>query len=235
MEFLYIASDNEISYGVVFNGQPVNDATVTYVLRNPDLSPVANGSGTLSFVANGQYAATISHTVTSALVNGFRYFLDFTITSMEGNDFERQTIPAAYATPNATSDPCQATPAAPVTFQDSLRNDVPTVFLRNDGSGFDEPIVFTPKNGGPVEFTAIVFRGEDIEVAHNDDGLVAHKSAVVLVSACCTADIYDTFTIDGFDYAVTARPFNDGFGMKQYTLKLSTVKEKSHGGYRIQR
>jgi len=97
---LYINSDNLIQLDALrlaADGTYVNDATVTFTLKDAD-EAVMTGANTVSmpYVAgsNGRYQGTIQSTVSLAV--GAKYYLEVTGTSGENNLFKRITCYARY-------------------------------------------------------------------------------------------------------------------------------------------
>ncbi|AMV23423.1 hypothetical protein VT84_03370 [Gemmata sp. SH-PL17] len=75
---LFIGCDMEVPYeGAFANGNYINDATVTYTLRDRAGAPVAGGSGSCPYVAesNGDYLGVIESTVTALCANRQKYTL----------------------------------------------------------------------------------------------------------------------------------------------------------------
>lgn len=98
MDTIYINADNRISATVTNKqtGAAINDATVSFVLRNLDLSTVLNGSGSMTYVAAsaGQYAGILASTAT--MIAGRAYYLDITAVASVGALPIRRTCYAEY-------------------------------------------------------------------------------------------------------------------------------------------
>jgi len=93
MDILYVGADNEIT-GTVTNkqtGAPINNATVSFILRNLDLSTVSGGSGSMAYVAASQgiYTGILASTV--GLIAGRNYLLDITAVASVGTLPVRRT------------------------------------------------------------------------------------------------------------------------------------------------
>ena len=98
MDILYVGADNLITATVTNDatGAPINDATVTFTLRNLDLSMVSGGSGSMAYVAAsaGIYTGVLAHTV--GLIAGRNYLLDITAVDSVGTLPVRRTCYAEY-------------------------------------------------------------------------------------------------------------------------------------------
>lgn len=89
MLILYVASDNLICWDEMrraSDGQYVNDATVTFVLKDTAGTTIASGS--LAYTLNeGRYDGILSSTV--ALTRGETYYLEVTAVSGDADAFRR--------------------------------------------------------------------------------------------------------------------------------------------------
>lgn len=97
---LYVDADNNIEFlGVMDHSTEayINNATVTFALKEEDGDAVTSGSGTCSYVAasDGDYIGVLD---AAADINvGQSYWLEVTMTASGGyNDFRRVQCVGAY-------------------------------------------------------------------------------------------------------------------------------------------
>lgn len=88
------------------NAYYVNDATVTFELRDASGTAVSGGSGTCSYVAgsNGNYLGTIPDSVTSTLTENAKYTVAVIIS--EGGTVMARTFPEYVARKNRARECC---------------------------------------------------------------------------------------------------------------------------------
>lgn len=77
-------------------GAYVNDATVTFALKDAAGNAVSGASGSLSYVADsdGRYEGVLESTV--SLIIGATYYLEITAVASGANGFRRIECVAAY-------------------------------------------------------------------------------------------------------------------------------------------
>lgn len=98
---IYINEDNQVTWDAMklaSSGEFVNDATVTYALKDNAGTGVSGGTGTLDYVSgsDGNYSAIIDKTVTTLLSEGAAYYLELTATSGSADGFRRIRYVATY-------------------------------------------------------------------------------------------------------------------------------------------
>lgn len=96
---LYVSSDTPIRWDAMTLGEGgafVNDATVTWALKDAAGAAVSGATGTMSYVAlsNGRYDGVLESTVT--LIVGATYYLEVTAVSGGANGFRRVECVAQY-------------------------------------------------------------------------------------------------------------------------------------------
>lgn len=96
---LYISCDNLIEYDGMIDeadGSYVNNATVTFALKDSDGNTVSSATGSLSYVSasNGIYQGVIVSSV--SLTAGTTYYLEITASSSSRDDFRRIECKAQY-------------------------------------------------------------------------------------------------------------------------------------------
>ena len=87
---IYIASDNLLRWDAMTlasTGAPVNDATVTFALKDANGNAVATGSLLYVPSSNGRYEGVLESTV--SLIAGSTYYLELTAASGSANGFRR--------------------------------------------------------------------------------------------------------------------------------------------------
>jgi len=99
MTDIYINEDNSVKVSDLRDGDNqglINDATVTYVLKDSGGSTVGTGTLTYTSGSHGEYKAVIDKAVTAGLTEGARYYLEITMASGTRDGFRRIPLTAKY-------------------------------------------------------------------------------------------------------------------------------------------
>ena len=99
MEYSYIDEDNVFQWDAMTDGTDgsyVNDATVTFAVK--DLADVSKGTGSLSYVSasSGKYQGVYGKTDAATLSAGTEYVLEITAASSGRDGFRRLPVIARY-------------------------------------------------------------------------------------------------------------------------------------------